>query len=230
MPEYPDWAYCTIAPDRACEVRSPSARRLDQGEKRDLQAREGVRHLWLVDPDARTLEAFELREGQGLLLAALAGNTSVSLPSFDAIAFPLDALWPDVIAGTGNADKRVLAHTCGEWRGIMNRREQVAVTRQAVFGRGLIHASAWPPLPASPSRPARIGKRVRRRRGPGDFGDSLTRSHAESGMESIVRMNGPERSRPSPQQQSLAKSACAEVSGSHELTMDFDAAVARRHV
>ncbi|MYF88491.1 MAG: hypothetical protein F4186_03410, partial [Boseongicola sp. SB0676_bin_33] len=60
-------------------------------------AREGVRRLWFVDPDARTLEAFALREGQWLLLATLADDAPVSLPPFDAITFPLDALWPEVI-------------------------------------------------------------------------------------------------------------------------------------
>ncbi|MDE2911506.1 MAG: Uma2 family endonuclease [Paracoccaceae bacterium] len=104
MPEYPDAAYCTIAPDWACEVLSPSTRRLDKSEKRDLYAREGVRHLWFVDPDARTLEAFELREGLWLLLATLADDVPVSLPPFDAITFPLDALWPEVIAGAEKAD------------------------------------------------------------------------------------------------------------------------------
>ena len=102
----------------------------------------------------------------------------------------------------------------------MNRRDQVTVTRQAVFERGLVHASTWPPLPASPSRPARFGKRARRRRCPGDFGGSLNRPCAESGMNSIVKTNRPGRSRPSPQQPSLAKSACAEVSGSHELAVN----------
>ena len=65
MPEYPDAAYCTIVPDWVCEVLSPSTRRLDLNEKRALYAREGVGHLWFVDPDARTLEAFALREGSG---------------------------------------------------------------------------------------------------------------------------------------------------------------------
>ena len=101
MPEYPDAAYFTIVPDWVCEVLSPSTRRLDLGEKRALYAREGVRHLWFVDPDARTLEAFELCEGQWLQLATLAGDAPVSLPPFDAITFPLDALWSEVIAGTG---------------------------------------------------------------------------------------------------------------------------------
>ncbi len=100
MPEYPDAAYCTIAPDWVCEVLSPSTRQLDQGGKRDLYAREGVRHLWFVDPDARTLEAFELREGHWLLLATLIDDVPVSLPPFDAITFPLDALWPEATSGT----------------------------------------------------------------------------------------------------------------------------------
>ena len=102
MPEYPDTAYCTIAPDWVCEILSPSTRGFDRGEKRDLYAREGVSHLWFVDPDERMLEAFELREGHWVLLATLVGEVPVSLPPFDAISFPLGDLWPEVLtAGTG---------------------------------------------------------------------------------------------------------------------------------
>ena len=104
MPEYPDAAYFMIAPDWVCEVLSPSTRRLDLNEKRDLYAREGVSHLWLVDPDARTLETFELRERHWLLLATLVDDAPVSLPPFDAITFPLDVLWPEAIADTEVAD------------------------------------------------------------------------------------------------------------------------------
>ncbi|MDE2911520.1 MAG: Uma2 family endonuclease [Paracoccaceae bacterium] len=71
---------CTITPDWVCEVLSPSTRRLDQGEKRDLYAREGVGHLWFIGPDARTLEDFELREEHWLLLATLASDAPVSHP------------------------------------------------------------------------------------------------------------------------------------------------------
>ena len=59
----------------------------------------GVSHLSLVDPDARMLEAFELREGQWLLLATLVDDAPVSLPPLDAITFSLLSLWPEVIAG-----------------------------------------------------------------------------------------------------------------------------------
>ncbi|MCY3997668.1 MAG: Uma2 family endonuclease [Rhodobacter sp.] len=98
MPDYPDTAYCTVAPDWACEVLSPSTRRIDRHEKSGIYAREGVSHLWFVDPDARTLEAFELREGRWVLLATLADGAPVSLPPFDAVTFPLDALWPDSVS------------------------------------------------------------------------------------------------------------------------------------
>ncbi len=104
MPEFPNMAYCTITPDWICEVLSPSTRRLDQGKKRDLYAREGVRHLWFVDPDARTLEVFELREGQWWLLATLVDDLPVSLPPFEAITFPLDALWLEVIEGAKDGE------------------------------------------------------------------------------------------------------------------------------
>ena len=93
MPDCPDAAYCTIAPDWTCEVLSHSTRRIDRHEKAAIYAREGVSHLWFVDPDARTLEAFELREGHWVLLATLANDIPVSQPPFDAITFPLGALW-----------------------------------------------------------------------------------------------------------------------------------------
>ena len=57
MSDPPDTPYIAIAPDWACEVLSPSTRKLDLGPKRALYGRKGMGHLWLVDPDARTLEA-----------------------------------------------------------------------------------------------------------------------------------------------------------------------------
>ena len=98
MPEYPDAAFFDIAPDWACEVLSPSTRRIDQNEKRTIYAREGVSHLWFVDPVSKTLEAFELRDGHWVLLVTLADDAPVSLPPFEAISFPLDALWPEDVA------------------------------------------------------------------------------------------------------------------------------------
>ena len=94
MPEFPDAAYVTLAPDWVCEVLSPSTRRLDLHGKRPVYAREGIGHLWLVDPADRTLEAFELREGQWALIASAKDDEPVSIRPFDAITFGLGDLWP----------------------------------------------------------------------------------------------------------------------------------------
>ena len=85
--------YFTLAPDWACEVLSPSTRRVDLQEKRPIYAREGVTHLWLVDPTDRTLEAFELRDGEWVLIATAKDNEPVSVRPFDAITFSLGDLW-----------------------------------------------------------------------------------------------------------------------------------------
>ena len=94
MPEYPDTAYFTLAPDWVCEVLSPSTRRLDLHGKRPVYAREGVEYLWLVDPTGRALEAFELRDGQWVLIGNAKDDEPVSIPPFDAITFSLGDLWP----------------------------------------------------------------------------------------------------------------------------------------
>ncbi len=94
MPDYPDAPYFTIAPNWVCEVLSPSTRSLDLGGKRDIYAREGVKHLWFVEPVGRSLQAFELRDGDWASLGAARNADTVSLPPFDDIDFPLDALWP----------------------------------------------------------------------------------------------------------------------------------------
>ncbi len=95
MPELPDAPWTELAPDWVCEVLSPGTRRIDLTDKRRIYATSGIPHLWFVDPLARTLEAFALREGAWVLIAALKNDEDVRVPPFDAVAFPLAALWPD---------------------------------------------------------------------------------------------------------------------------------------
>ena len=94
MPDYPDAAYCTLAPDWVCEVLSPSTRKLDLHGKRPVYARERVQHLWLIDPADRTLEAFELREGEWVLIATAQDDAPVRIRPFEAVTFGLGDLWP----------------------------------------------------------------------------------------------------------------------------------------
>ena len=94
MPTVPDDAWFTLAPDWVCEILSPSTRKFDLEEKRPIYAREGIGHLWLVDPSARTLEAFALSGGAWSAAGSASEAEPVSFPPFGAVSFPLDALWP----------------------------------------------------------------------------------------------------------------------------------------
>ena len=93
MPDYPETAYVALAPDWVCEVLSASTRRLDLHGKRPIYAREGVAHLWLVDPADRALEEFELHDGRWVLIASAKDDEPVCIRPFDAITFSLDDLW-----------------------------------------------------------------------------------------------------------------------------------------
>jgi Uma2 family endonuclease len=95
MPTFPDTAAAELAPDWVCEVLSPATRSFDLTEKRELYRGYGVGHLWFVDPQARTLEVFESREEVWVLVAAFKDDDEVRAVPFDAVAFPLSALWPD---------------------------------------------------------------------------------------------------------------------------------------
>ncbi|MBC6442649.1 MAG: Uma2 family endonuclease [Rhodobacteraceae bacterium] len=93
MPRFPKTAFFTTPPDWVCEVLSPATKHIDLGPKRDIYAREGVSHIWFLDPDARTLDAFRLHTRQWHPIAALAGEADVSVPPFQAISFTLADLW-----------------------------------------------------------------------------------------------------------------------------------------
>ena len=94
MSELPKTAFFTLAPDWVCEILSPSTRKFDLGDKRAVYAREGVDYLWLVDPDARSLEVLKLRGIGWLSIDKLFDEATVSLPPFEAIGFNLGDLWP----------------------------------------------------------------------------------------------------------------------------------------
>lgn len=95
MPRLPDTAYFELPPDWVCEVLSPSTSNKDRALKMPLYAQFGVKHIWLVDPIQRTLEAYENIQGKWLLLQVLENDHAVSLPPFDAISFNLASLWAD---------------------------------------------------------------------------------------------------------------------------------------
>ncbi|MCP3138728.1 Uma2 family endonuclease [Pyxidicoccus xibeiensis] len=94
LPQMPRVPYHTLAPDWICEVLSPSTETLDRKRKRELYAREGVEHVWLVDPDSRTLEVFRRQGDTWEPRGTYAGETRVRAEPFEAMELDLGALWP----------------------------------------------------------------------------------------------------------------------------------------
>ena len=95
MPTLQETAWFELVPDWVCEVLSPGTRRIDLTDKRAIYGEAGVGHLWLIDPLARTLEAFALEGGRSILIASLRDDAEVRVAPFEAVAFPLAALWAD---------------------------------------------------------------------------------------------------------------------------------------
>ena len=93
MPIFPDGPYFELAPDWVCEVVSPSTGRLDRVQKMPKYAKNGVGHIWLVDPLLRTLEVFRLEQGHWLLLGTHGGEETIRAEPFDAIEIRLTSLW-----------------------------------------------------------------------------------------------------------------------------------------
>ena len=93
MPEEPESAFIELAPDWYCEVISPSTRRVDLVKKRPIYAREGVGHLWLVDPSEQLIEVFRLESGRWSLIVSTSGPTPVALEPFEAIELDTAFLW-----------------------------------------------------------------------------------------------------------------------------------------
>ncbi len=93
VPELPPKRW-TVAPDWACEILSPSTRAYDQRIKRPFYARIGIRYLWFVDLEARTLTISELMDGRWVELGVHGDNDIIRAAPFEAIELKLGGLWP----------------------------------------------------------------------------------------------------------------------------------------
>ena len=83
----------TVAPDWVCEVLSPSTEGVDRARKLPIYAREGISHVWLLDPELHTLEVFRLESGRWVVAGVYLGDEKVRAEPFDAIELELSALW-----------------------------------------------------------------------------------------------------------------------------------------
>lgn len=93
MPNLPEEAYFSSAPDWVCEVLSPGTARIDRAVKMPIYAHNGVSWLWLVDPDARTLEVYRLLDSHWLLEHTWQNDDVVNAPPFAEVSLTMSDLW-----------------------------------------------------------------------------------------------------------------------------------------
>ncbi len=86
-------AYYDVPPDWVCEVISPRTERVDQGKKMRIYRREGVKHVWLLQPLLKTLEVYRLEGALWMLLETYEEDAKVRAEPFDALELDLSAIW-----------------------------------------------------------------------------------------------------------------------------------------
>jgi len=93
MPLLPQGHRYAVIPDWVCEVLSSSTESVDREIKMPIYAQFGVAYLWLLDPRARTLEAFGLKGSNWQTIGRFQDADTVCVAPFGAVPLQLDALW-----------------------------------------------------------------------------------------------------------------------------------------
>ena len=91
LPGLPAKGAITVVPDWICEVLSKSTRSYDLVTKRNFYAQIGVRHLWYIEPVARTLTVSRLEGGRWLEIGTYGEHTKVSAEPFEAVEIDIDS-------------------------------------------------------------------------------------------------------------------------------------------
>lgn len=82
-----------IAPDWLCEILSPSTARHDRIIKMPKYAEFKIPYVWLIDPLAKTLEVFILKNEVWTMGMGFSNSDIVKAPPFEQHAFNLSYLW-----------------------------------------------------------------------------------------------------------------------------------------
>jgi Uma2 family endonuclease len=85
--------WISVAPNWICEVLSPSTIRVDKIKKMSIYAEHGVPHLWLLDPNAKTLDVYRLESGKWVVAGFYVEDDKVRAEPFQAAEIDLQSLW-----------------------------------------------------------------------------------------------------------------------------------------
>ncbi len=80
-------------PDLCIEIISPKSRKIDRQDKFKQYAKGGVSYYWIVDPLAKTIEAFKLSGKTYRLVGKGSGNEILRLAPFPNLDIPLGQIW-----------------------------------------------------------------------------------------------------------------------------------------
>jgi Uma2 family endonuclease len=81
------------APTLVVEILSPSTIEIDRHTKLQLYARYGVPYYWIVDPEARLIEAYRLEAGSYALSVRSAGHEPFSAEPLRDLILTAAAVW-----------------------------------------------------------------------------------------------------------------------------------------
>ena len=82
-----------VVPDWVCEVVSPSTAARDRVTKRNLYPQRGIPFYWLIDPEARVLEALSLRDGVWVEVGVFDDTANARIAPFDAVELAVGRLF-----------------------------------------------------------------------------------------------------------------------------------------
>ena len=80
-------------PDLVVEVLSPKTRDLDLAQKRRVYAREGVRELWVIDPEPQTVLVYRFEEDLSEPVMTKAVDETLGSPIFPGLEIALERVF-----------------------------------------------------------------------------------------------------------------------------------------
>ena len=93
LPVMPRAASISLAPDWVCEILSPATARYDRKAKARIYHDGGVSWRWLVDPEARTVEAYRREGAFWVQLGVWEDREVARIEPFDAVELDLSLWW-----------------------------------------------------------------------------------------------------------------------------------------
>jgi Uma2 family endonuclease len=89
----PETVALDLVPDWVCEIVSPETQDLDRSHKLPAYARHGISSIWMVDPQAQSLEVLQAAAGGFVLAGRFTGEDLARAQPFDAVEIDLRWLW-----------------------------------------------------------------------------------------------------------------------------------------